>query len=55
MALHAQGIPSAEIARRVGIGPASVFRITRAVREASVTNLPASAARFPVDQHLAKE
>jgi DNA invertase Pin-like site-specific DNA recombinase len=34
MALHAQGISSAEIARRVGIGSASVFRITREVREA---------------------
>jgi DNA invertase Pin-like site-specific DNA recombinase len=34
LALHAQGITSAEIARRVGIGSASVFRITRQMREA---------------------
>lgn len=32
--LHAQGVAHAEIARRLGIGVASAFRITRATREA---------------------
>ncbi|APT56278.1 hypothetical protein RGI145_03280 [Roseomonas gilardii] len=35
LALHAQGVAAAEVARRVGIGVASVFRILRDQREAA--------------------
>lgn len=42
LALHAEGVPVAEIARRLGIGVASAFRILRAARSSSTEDMPAT-------------